>query len=237
MYHNQVKIEGEIRDKINLAFNESRIVDCVIDNTENTIITEFETLSLLENGLSPKEPTVKIYFEGVSQLSINLKLGKWNDKNASIKKLNIEEVSEDVRNFNGQEMYGWEFVNAPNSEIEFNNWKNNASLNISFSESKAVNTIDIFSEHFSKSSKTLDIRIYFEKFSIKSKSGELIELKEFVERGYRAWDAVYNGNQQMQTQNGGILVSGAKPKENKQNGFFDRLKILIKRKNAHNKRS
>jgi hypothetical protein len=223
-----MKFEGDILDKINLAFNESRIVDCAINNTENKVVTEFETLSLLENGLRPKDPTVKILFEGVSQVSINLKLGEWNDENAPIKKLQIEEVSKEVRNFDGQEMYGWEFVNTPNSEIEFNKWKDNASLHINISEINAVNTIDLFSEHFSKDSKTIDIRICFEKFSVKSKSGELIELKEFVKRGHRAWDAVYNGNQQIQTQNGGVLVSGANPQKNKKDGLFDRLKNLLK---------
>ena len=114
------------------------------------------------------------------------------------------------------------------AKIEFNKWKSNASLHVNFSETNAVNTIDIFSEHFSKNSKTLDIRICFEKFSVKSKSGELIELKEFVERGDRAWSAVYNGNQQIQTQNGGILVSGSNQQKSKKSGLFDKLKKLLK---------
>nr|WP_298792557.1 hypothetical protein [uncultured Allomuricauda sp.] len=224
-----MKIEGEILDKINLAFNESRIVDCVINKIENKVVTEFETLSLLENGLRPKDRTVEIHFEGVSQVSINLKFGEWNNEDAPIKKLQVEEISKEVRDFKGQEMYGWDFVNTPNSEVEFNKWKDNASLSISLSENNALNTIDIFSEHFSKISKTLDIRIYFEEFSVKSKSGESIDLKEFVERGFRAWNAVYNENQQLETQNGGILVSGANPKKKKKrNGFFDKFKNLLK---------
>jgi len=220
-----MKIIEETLHDLNLAFNESKILDCTILEDEREVITVFDQFALLKDGTAPKDRGIKIIFENVSRITAQLKLGEWNDRKAIIKRLSIETLSEEIRQFKGEEMYGWEFINIPKSDKDFHKWEKSASLDINFQpQSNFVNTIDIFSEHFSENSKTLNLRIWFEKFRIESMFGDLIDEIEFIERGQRAWNKVFNGTH--------ILPDKAKSEIErvKKSNVLNRLKNVFNRK-------
>lgn len=193
-----MKIKKEIVYDLDLAFNESRILDCIILEKKKEVITIFDQFALLKDGTIPNDSRVKITFENVSRIAALLKLGEWNERKAPIKTLSIENISNEIRKFEGQEMYGWEFINVPKSEKDFHKWEKTASLDVKFqSKNNTTNTIDIFSEHFSENPKTLNLRIWFEKFKIESMSGELIDEVQFIVRGLRSWNKLFNGTHKL----------------------------------------
>jgi len=189
-----MKINKDISNNLNLAFNESKLMGCKILQNEKEVTTVFDQFALLEDGRIPKDTRVKVVFENVSRIATLLKLGEWNDNKASIKTLSVESLSHEVSQLQGEEMYGWEFINIAKSDKDFHKWEKNASLDLVFhTPQPETNTIDIFSEHLGENPKTLDLRIWFEKFRVETMLGEEIDEKEFIQRGQRAWNKVFNG--------------------------------------------
>ncbi|NQX85084.1 MAG: hypothetical protein HRT67_04150 [Flavobacteriaceae bacterium] len=208
-----MKIPTEIRDSLNLALNESRLTEFSIDRKLNQVSVILETVAMNKDLTIPEDSRVVITFNGVSRVAGKLKLGEWNDESAKTEKFEPEELSEKLMNYNGHSMYGWEFINVENSEKEFQKWQNNSSFDISLVEGQNdINTIDIFSEHFSEKCKTLDLRIWFEELEIESFSGISMTTQEFIDRGERGWNAIYNGNEGMTKAHGIVAASNEKEK-------------------------
>lgn len=67
---------------------------------------------------------------------------------------------------------------------------------------KQMNIIDIFSEHLSNKSKTLDIRKQFKNFNIKIILNEQLSKSEFMLRGERAWNKIYNKTKSLESTDG-----------------------------------
>ncbi|KAB2807696.1 hypothetical protein [Phaeocystidibacter luteus] len=209
-----MRIPDDILDPLNCALNESRLTQFSLDRELKKVTIVLETVAMNQDGTIPDDSRVVITFHNVCRLAGKLKHGIWNDESARIETLQPEELTERLRNFNGHTMYGWDFINVENSDKEFQKWEADASFDLELSDCKKdVNTIDIFSEHYSQKSKTLDLRVWFEELDFRSITGLPMTTKEFIDRGIRGWNAVYNGHKGM-TKVSGIVAAGSDEKEN-----------------------
>ena len=208
-----MRIQADIKDKLNHALNESRITEFSIDRKLNKVSVVFETVAMNEDGTIPKDSRVVFSFLNVCRVAGKLKLGEWNDDTALTESFPPEELTEKLLSYNGHSMYGWEFINVENSEKEFEKWENDSSFDVSlFGCQNDINTIDIFSEHFSEKPKTLDLRIWFEELEIESLDGIPMSSQEFIARGIRGWNAIYDGNDGMTKAHGIVALSDEKEK-------------------------
>jgi len=217
-----MRIPTDIRDYLNHALNESRLTEFSIDRKLNKVSVVFETVALNEDGTIPDDSRVVFSFINVSRLAGKLKLGEWNDESAKTETFQPEELTERLLNYKGHSMYGWEFINVDNSDKEFEKWENDSSFDIKlFDCQNDVNTIDIFSEHFSEKPKTLDLRVWFEEIEIESLNGIPMTTQEFIDRGVRGWNAIYEGNNGMTKAHGIVALSDEKEKNTTHNKGYN----------------
>ncbi|AFM02758.1 hypothetical protein Fleli_0269 [Bernardetia litoralis DSM 6794] len=191
-----------------------------------------ETIAVNEDGTVPNDSRLKFDFKNVGRIASLLKLGEWNDENAEIIKLTPEKLSEQIFKFNGDSMYGWEFINVDKYDEDFEKWESKASLDIKLQEKNGyLNTIDIFSEHFSENCKTIDLKIWFDYLEIRTIQNESISLQEFIDRGIRGWNAIYDGNNNMTEKHGIVALAEEKKLRTtipiRNTGFWDKFKSLF----------
>lgn len=203
-----MKIEGDLKHYLDHALNEARLTEFEYDDVLNKATAIFETVALNSDGSVPEDSRVIFHFLNLSRLSAFVKLGMWDNESAEILKLTPREFTSYLKSFNGQSMYGWEFINVKDSENNFREWKDKASFDIVISpQSDSTNCIDIFSEHFSDKPKTIDLRLCFDDIKIESISGIPMTIQDFIDRGVRGWDSIYSGNNEM-TNKYGIVAAG-----------------------------
>lgn len=218
-----MKITKEIEDDLGIAFNESKIVDCIVFEDKKEVVGVFEQFALLDDGSIPENTRVRVIFENVSRITVHLKLGEWNDNHSLSKTLTIQTLTHEIRGFNGREMYGWEFINIPDSDKEFKKWENDASLDVIFqAKNNETNTIDIFSETFVNGAKTLQIRIWFDSFRVEKMDGKPLETDLFILRGKRAWNKVFQGTHILDEERRALRAK----KWKRFKDFFSKIKIF-----------
>ena len=189
-----MKIDEELRHKIGLALNESRILGIEFDKEENLVSCSFALLAMDKDGNVPPDNRLLFIFKPVGRFVASLRKGSWDDINASTEKFEPEEILEKIKSFNGQSIYGWDFVNC--GDEDFENLKERLSFDYTRGDSIGLtNRIDLFQEGFERH---IDIRIWFDDFEIMTTTYEKVELSEFIENGKRGWDAVYENNDKME---------------------------------------
>lgn len=197
-----MKIEGELKDGLDLALNEVCLLAFEYDNVLNNVTVIFETVTI-----NTEDNKVVFHFLGVSRCSARLLMGRWDDENADVLKMTPDQLSAQLEDYNGDSMYGWEFINIEDSKEKFEEWKDKLSFDLIISqESESTNCIDIFSEQFIGSPKTLDLRICFEEIQIETLSGIPLSIQEFINRGTEGWNAIYSGNEEVTNKYGIIPV-------------------------------
>lgn len=192
-----MKIEGELKDGLDLALNEACLLAFEYDNVLNKVTVIFETVTI-----NTEDNKVVFHFLGVSRCSARLLMGRWNDENADVLKMTPDQLSAQLEDYNGDSMYGWEFINIEDSKEKFEEWKEISFDIIISQESESTNCIDLFSEQFIGSPKTLDLRICFEEIQIETLLGLPISIQEFIDRGAEGWNAIYSGNEQVTSKYG-----------------------------------
>ena len=203
-----MKIEGELKDGLDLALNEAYLLAFEYDDVLNKVAVIFETVMV-----DTDDNRVIFHFSGVSRCSARLLMGMWDDENANVLKMTPDELSAQLDSYNGDSMYGWEFINIEDSKEKFEEWKDKLSFDVIISqESESTNCIDIFSEQFIGSPKTLDLRICFEEIQIETLSGRPMSIHEFIDRGTEGWNAIYSGNEEV-TDKYGIIPADTLTKQ------------------------
>jgi hypothetical protein len=188
-----MQIDEELRHRIGLALNEATLLGVEFDKEKNLVGCSFALVTMDKDGNVPEDNRLLFTFRPVGRFVASYRYGHWDDKNVVVEKFEPNEILEIIKVFNGQPIYGWDFVNC--GDKEFDTWKDRLSFdystggNIGFS-----NTIDLFQEG---GDKHIDLRIWFDDFEIFTPKYEPIELEEFLENGKRGWDAVYSNNDKM----------------------------------------
>ncbi|NVK66547.1 MAG: hypothetical protein HWE22_18285 [Flavobacteriales bacterium] len=181
-------IAVEVKDKLDLAFNESTIN--FVDIGEKSIEVVFDFISMDSNGEFPNDNRHLIAFNNFGRIALSYKMGSWDNENAKILSIEPNTIKQHFNDLNLDSMYGWEFINL--GEEEFTKWSDKLSLDLMKREDwKSLNTIDLFGEQIGTPEVTIDIRIWFDEMSIKTVEGKELSLQEFTENAQRGWDQMY----------------------------------------------
>ena len=203
-----MQIDEELRHRIGLALNEATLLGVEFDKEKNLVICSFALVAMDEFGNVPEDNRLLIIFKSVGRFVASYRNGHWDDKNAIVEKFEPKDILEVIKRFNGQSIYGWDFVNC--GDYDFDTWKDRLSFDYVTDDSYVfTNTIDLFQEGYEKH---IDLRIWFDDFDIFTPQNEPVELEEFLENGKRGWEAIYKNNDKMS----GFGIIPATP-ENEQN--------------------
>ena len=183
-----MKNTKENKDKLDLAFNESKINYIGIESDVVEIL--MDCVSMNSDNKFPDDDRHKFMFNDFCRIAISFRLGEWDDNKAEIIKIEPTELKSKFDKLKLDSMYGWEYINL--DDKTFNDWKDKISLDVVNKDDwNKMNTIDLFAEQIGKDAVTIDIRIWFKDFQIFDYYGIELTKKEFIENGERGWNQLY----------------------------------------------
>lgn len=183
-----MKITKKDKDRLDLAFNESKINHLEIK--PNVIEVLMDCVSMNSENKFPEDDRHKFIFNQFGRIAIRLKLKKHGNDKAEIIKIKANELKAKFDGLKLESMYGWEYINL--ADEHFNHWQDELSLDEINNNSWAkMNTIDLFAEQIGKETITIDIRIWFTNFKVFDYLGRELSKKEFVENAQRGWNQIY----------------------------------------------
>lgn len=182
------RIEREVKDKLDLAFNESTINNVSIN--EDVVEVMIDVISMDSNEAFPNDNRHLIRFSNFGRVALSYKMGSWEEENAEIASVEPSAVEGLFTDLILDSMYGWEFINLGIEEFE--KWSDKLSLDLTKREDwNSLNTIDLFGEQIVSPEVTFDMRIWFDELSVTTFEGKELSLQEFTENAQRGWEQIY----------------------------------------------
>lgn len=189
-----MSLEGELRQGLGVALNESRWLDVHVDGRRGEVRALLHVLTLPEQGPEPKDPRRVLRCWGVSRLAVSLRPGPLADDEVPAEPLDLGALSAAVRSFGAQPIYGWEFVDPPLSYIE--RWADRLSLDEVLGEPKGdEHRLYLFQE---EAERCLELCAWFEDLTITDGKARTVPVEDFLAGGRRWWDALYAGDRRVQ---------------------------------------
>ena len=185
-------IDTETSSRIGVALNESSLLGLEYDSQRNIAAATFSVLTLPNaDDPSPVDPRRQIVFSRIGRISVALRNAFWNVTDTPPIPISIDELLPTVQSFNGQPIYGWEFINHDDPSIE--TWKNRLSLDHKRTDGGTENRISLLQES-SVPERHLDLWIWFDQIEIRDSNQNKIPIDEFVAGGDRWWEALHDGD-------------------------------------------
>jgi len=184
-----MEISDGLKGDLNTALNESDWLDIGVDSELRVARFLLRVLTLPEVGNAPADRRVVLRCDGVGRVAASLRGGRWDDDQAPVEKVSLDGLSEVVRSFGGQSIYGWEFIDP--SDRSWGRWGKRLSLDAVIGASGGTHVIELFQESGTGPARHLDLRVWFDELSVTRAEGQPISLEEFAAGGTRWWDALY----------------------------------------------
>ena len=182
----------DLVNALNVALNESDLLGIDIDAATHIGSVWIRALTLTPDGREPPDRVVHFILHDVSRVAASLRAGPWDDMDAAVEPFAISDLSTVVRSFGGQPIYGWEFIDPP--ESNWSAWRERLSLDERFPDaSTGVHLLEVFQEGEALD-RHLDVRIWFSSLSISTELHPDVDPAEFAAGGVRWWDAMYAGD-------------------------------------------
>ena len=174
-----MKFSEKIRDELDLILNEATFIDLKLNETENSIICQFELLkendSNYSNYIQLKLENIKKY---ISTYRIDIK------KSNEVIKFKTDEISKYLTNFIFNELYGWEFFNIEKSNMNFNELSFEYNKSSDFDK---FNSLELFKEDMND----IIIKIWFDNFKFLDSNQNEIDYKLVFEKQNRIWNTIF----------------------------------------------
>lgn len=185
-------LSRDLVDALNVALNEGDLLDMDIDASAHMASVSFRALTLTPDGTEPPDRVVRFILHDVSRVAASLHAGCWDDMSAAVEPFAISDLSSVVRSFGGLPIYGWEFIDPP--ESSWSAWCERLSLDECLVDAPTHgNILEVFQEGGAPD-RHLDVRIWFGALSISTQAHADVEPAEFAAGGVRWWDAMYAGD-------------------------------------------
>jgi hypothetical protein len=205
-----VELSEKLRGDLGVALNESRLLDVVLAPDNHEAILVMEVLTLPEVGPEPSDRRIALRCFPVGRIAASLRLGHWDDAHALVEAFDLTELSDVVRSFGGQPIYGWEFVDPAGDS--WKRWSQHLSLDVELGDGHRDHVIEVFQASGAGPERHLDLRIWCDEFTVTRPNAEVIPLEEFAAGGVRWWDALYAGDER--TKGHGIVPSAPAQDQN-----------------------
>lgn len=179
-----MKLTSELIEGLNIALNESRLVGVDVDPGCPIAKVDLKVLSLPEEGPADSDHEIILRLFPIARVAAALV-----DETGRVKGFGIEDLSDVVRKFGGQPIYGWNFVDSDTSELY--ELLGQLSLDHRTGGAGHTHTLHLFQE--SQTAK-LDLCIWFDEIDLEDENGRGIDLVAFIADGKRWWDGVFSGD-------------------------------------------
>jgi len=185
---------GTLRADLNTALNEATLVSAVVDEVDRKARITLAVRTLPEEGPPSRDPRVMIVLAPLGRICASLRDGRWNDAGAPVQPFVLPQLTDIVRSFHEQPIYGWDFIDSA-AEDDYARWGQRLSLDVSLGSGDGLShTLDLFQESATGSERHLDLRFWFDRLYVfkPSVSGELvpIPLEVFAADGRRWWQGL-----------------------------------------------
>jgi hypothetical protein len=193
---------GALPNDIDVALNEASWLGIEIRADEREVVLDFEVLTLPDGEPGDGTEMVRLALRGVSRIVASHRLGAWNDIDAAVQPVLLEDLPSLVASFDGQPVYGWEFFDR--DEVSWAAWRERLSLDATWARESGSHSLELFQEGVDvRTSRHLDFRVWFEALSVHDRDGGELDPADFAAAGRRWWDAMYAGDQR--TRGSGIF--------------------------------
>jgi hypothetical protein len=175
---------------LGVAFNEATLLGAEIDPDGPMAGITLAVLALNEDGSSPEDPWLQIVLFNVGRAAASLRLGRWDDPAAPVVAFDPSELLEVVQGFGGLRIYGWEFFDEHERELE--KWAAKASFDLELAAGDGQrHSLMMFQEGRQKH---LDVCIWFDAMLLRNAAGEDVAISDVIAAGRRWWDALHRGD-------------------------------------------
>ncbi|MGW6427285.1 hypothetical protein ACWF82_31830 [Nocardia sp. NPDC055053] len=176
---------------LNTALSESTCLGVEVDATAGRLQLALEVLTLPADGPAPTEAKVLLTFTGVTRVAASLRIQRWDDIEARVLPLTLDQLDEAIESFGGGGLHGWEFIDLDDSGWTL--WSELLSFDTVLDQRIAAHVIE-FSQEEGIDPRELDVRVWFDKIAVTDLGGKEIPMAEFVDGGRRWWAAHDSGD-------------------------------------------
>ncbi|MEV0334790.1 hypothetical protein [Nocardia sp. NPDC050717] len=171
---------------LNTALSESTCLGVEVDAAAGRLQLALEVLTLPADSSAPTESKVLLTFTGVTRVAASLRIQRWDDIDARVLPLTLDQLDEAIESFGGGGLHGWEFIDLDDSGWTL--WSELLSFDTVLEHRIAAHVIE-FSQEEGIDPRELDVRVWFDKITVADPSGREIPMAEFIEGGKRWWAA------------------------------------------------
>jgi hypothetical protein len=157
---------------LNTALNEATWIGLTVDAAARRADLLLDVLSLPPEGPAAAENLVVLSLGQVSRIAASLRDGWWNDAEAAVTPLELEELDAAVRSFGGCPVYGWEFVDPP--EKSWSSWRHRLSIDARLGGDVPAHVLEVFQASEAGEAgepRHLDLRAWFGQIRITRPDG------------------------------------------------------------------
>jgi len=181
-----VPLTAEQVDGLGVALNEASWHDLTVDGS--TVAVLLTVLSRDDSGAESPDPRRTLRLTGCSRLVASYRAGRWDDDAAEALPLDTAGLRELLRRNGGTPIYGWDFVDA--DESNWPRWRERLSLDLALG-GRGGHDLRLFQDLQGRAH--LDLRVWFTDLAVLDGSGAPLALDSFIAAGVRWWDAMYAG--------------------------------------------
>jgi len=188
-----MSLTEEQRKGLGVALNEADLLGVEVDPRRRIAAVTLRVLTLSESGPAPEDRRVQLLLRPVGRVAASLRNGRWDNPDAPVVPLTLDDLLPTVRSFGGLSIYGWEYIDAHANELA--KWGDRLSLDWISGADGVSHSITLFQD---PGDRILDLCVWFDELEIRDPEGNTIPLDSFIEAGKRWWDAFYAGDERTQ---------------------------------------
>lgn len=196
-------LNDDLRSGLNVALNEATFLNLRVNRDQESVDLLLSILTLPPSGPEPSDPRIMIRLHRVGRIAASLRAGLWNDEDAEVATIELIDLSDTVRSFGGVPIYGADFFDS--SEDSWSQWSNRLSMDEALGEGDREHWIELFQA--GGTARHLDLRIWFDDFTIYDMERQIVSTDDFISGGIRWWDALNAGDDRVQGHGIGVFRS------------------------------
>src|SRR5574341_668065 len=178
------------RSGLNVALNEADLLGFEVDPGRRIAAATFRVLTLPEIGPPADDRRVHFLLRPIGRVAASLRAGRWDDPNAPVVPLALDELPPIVQSFGGLPVYGLEFIDVHMKELA--RWGDRLSLNWTSGDDGHSHSITVFQE---AENRILDVCVWYDELEILDPQRQVVPVDTFIAGGKRWWDAFYAGDE------------------------------------------
>jgi len=186
-------LTAEQVELVGIALNEASFIDVDTTSIDNGVfVARLQVMSWDEATDQPHYPIVRLTLRGVTRIAASLQVKPQGGDLPPAEKFEIHELNSIAQSMGPSDLYGWEFIDA---ELPY--WpttRENISFDHFVERRQSAHHLDLFKEQHTRPSQALVLRIWFDELVPMTDLGEPIPLNDFIQGGYKWWEAVHSGD-------------------------------------------